>query len=103
MCRGIDKARPSVRARAPNGTILERPWDQPGSSLAYGHQVFGERWLLLAGKERALIDRVYQSCRRLDDPAHTSQIYQGLITSADAVYHLQRRGPRRYICTPRGS
>lgn len=27
---------------------------------------------------------------------------QGLITSADAIYHLDRRGPRRYLCSPRG-
>jgi hypothetical protein len=61
-----------------------------------------DRWLLLAGRERALIDRLSATCRRLDDPTVTTNIYQGLITSADAIYHLDRRGPRRYLCSPRG-
>lgn len=62
----------------------------------------------LAERERAdgssarLIDRLYGRCKRLDDPAHTKQIFQGLITSADAIYHLTRKGPGRYLCTPKG-
>lgn len=57
---------------------------------------------MVTGEERALIDRLAKKCRRLEDAAHTSHIFQGLITSADAVYHLRRVGPGRYICTPNG-
>ncbi|MGH7054171.1 MAG: Eco57I restriction-modification methylase domain-containing protein, partial [Stellaceae bacterium] len=87
---------------APRGEedIPPDPWGDGRRALAYGKQVFGERWLLLTGDERALIDRLYQRCKRLDDPQHTKQIYQGLITSADAIYHLKRLGPDRYLCTP---
>ena len=89
-------------SEAPTGEIPDEPWDGAGQALAYGCQEFGERWLLLTGKERALIDRLYERCKRLDDPDHTKQIFQGLITSADAIYHLKRLGPGRYLCTPRG-
>jgi hypothetical protein len=64
--------------------------------------VFGERWLLLTGEERALIDRLYERCKRLDDPEHTKQIFQGLITSAYAIYHLKRLRSGHYLCTPKG-
>lgn len=89
-------------ASAPTGVIPERSWDQPGSSLKYGKQIFGDRWLLLTGKERDLIDRLYMNCTRLDDTSQTKNIFVGLQTSADAVYHLRRLGPRHYICSPRG-
>lgn len=87
---------------APTGDIPENPWADSGCALPYGRQVFGERWLLLTGKERALIDRLYRGCKRLDEPEHTKQIFQGLITSADHIYHLKRLGSGRYLCTPKG-
>jgi TaqI-like C-terminal specificity domain len=64
--------------------------------------VFGDRWLLLTGQERALIDRLYERCSRLDDPKNTTGIYVGIQTSADAIYHLERIGPGRYVCQPEG-
>jgi len=87
---------------APNGIIPDDPWADPSRALAYGREAFGERWLLLTGEERALIDRLYERCNRLDDPRHTRQIFQGLITSADAIYHLKRIGPGRYLCQQDG-
>ena len=89
-------------AEAPTGEVPDDPWSGVGRALAYGRQEFGERWLLLTGDERALIDRLYQRCKRLDHPEHTKQIFQGLITSADAIYHLRRLGPGHYLCKPRG-
>ena len=88
---------------APTGEIPNNPWDDPALALPYGNQIFGERWLLLTGKERAFIDRLYKTCKQLDDSAHTQQIFQGLITSADAIYHLKRIGPGRYLCKPEGT
>jgi hypothetical protein len=64
--------------------------------------VFGDRWLLLTGEERALIDRLYERCKRLDHPDHTSSIFVGIQTSADDIYHLKRIGPGRYLCEPSG-
>jgi hypothetical protein len=88
-------------ASAPAGDLPEDLWSSGDRALPYGRQEFGERWLLLTGEERALIDRLYERCKRLDDPEHTKQIFQGLITSADAIYHLERLGPGRYRCTPK--
>jgi hypothetical protein len=89
-------------AEAPDGEISNDIWADIGSALTYPQQEFGERWLLLTGEERALIDRLYECCERLDDASHTSNIFVGLQTSADAIYHLKRLGPERYLCTPRG-
>lgn len=89
-------------AEAPKGDIAVAPWAEAGSALPYGRQEFGDRWLLLTGEERALIDRLAARCRRLDAPEHTSNIFVGIQTSADAVYHLQRRGPGLYLCQPEG-
>jgi hypothetical protein len=60
----------------------------------------GDPGLLATGEERALIDRLNDTCLRLDDRSLTTQIFQGLITSADSIYHLKRLGESRYLCTP---
>jgi hypothetical protein len=90
-------------AFAPDGVIAEDPWSAPGSSLPYAKLAFGDRWLLLSGKERALIDQLYKKCSKLEDPSNTASIFVGIQTSADAIYHLKRLGPNKYLCTPKGS
>ena len=87
---------------APEGTIPESPWAGDETSLFYDNLGFGDRWLLATGAERDLIDRIYQTCRRLDDPQITRSIFVGIQTSADAIYHLKRLGPDRYLCSPKG-
>ena len=87
---------------APEGAIPERPWAGNDTSLPYESIGFGDRWLLATGADRDLIDRLYERCRRLDDPQITRNIFVGIQTSADAIYHLQRLGPNRYLCTPKG-
>lgn len=64
--------------------------------------MFGERWLLLTGKERDLIDNLYESCTRLGDPVNSENIFVGIQTSADAIYHLRKLGVGRYLCSPKG-
>lgn len=87
---------------APDGSITENPWSGRDATLPYSRLAFGNRWLMATGAERELIDRLYRNARRLDDPELTRQIFQGLITSADAIYHLKRLAPGRYLCTPKG-
>ncbi|HSC18361.1 MAG TPA: hypothetical protein VLC74_05555, partial [Rhizomicrobium sp.] len=89
-------------ALSPKGPPPERPWADPDCALPYEKLAFGDRWLLLTGRERALIDKLYGSCTRLDDPANTENIFVGIQTSADHIYHLKRLGPGRYLCTPKG-
>ncbi|MCP4329878.1 MAG: N-6 DNA methylase [Alphaproteobacteria bacterium] len=87
-------------ALVPDGVIPEEPWAGNDSRLSYDQLPFGNRWLLTTGADRDLIDGLYQRCVRLDHPEITRNIYQGLITSADAVYHLTKLAPGRYLCKP---
>lgn len=89
-------------AYATDGFIPEEPWAGPDSSLSYDRLDYGNRWLLLTGPERDLIDRLTQTCVRLSDRTLTTNIFVGLQTSADHIYHLSRRGPGRYVCSPKG-
>lgn len=89
---------------APRGPaqMAPNPW-AAGGALAWGEQDHGDRWVMLAGKPRALIDRLAQDCRPLDHPTVTTQIFVGVQTSADAIFHLDRLGPNSYRCRPPGS
>lgn len=89
-------------ARAPDGNVPENPWMGNDCVLPYDRIAFGDRWLLVTGPERDLIDRLSETCFNLGDPRTTRHIFQGLITSKDEVYHLTRRRPGRYDCTPKG-
>ena len=89
-------------AKAPQGVIAKEPWSTNDCVLPYERIAFGDRWLLATGEERMLIDRLAATCLRLGNRQLTRAIYQGLITSADHIYHLTRRGPGRYLCSPKG-
>ena len=90
-------------AFAPDGIVADDPWSNVSGGVAYDNLDYGDRWLLLAGRERALIDSLSATCQRLDDPSITENIFVGIQTSADAIYHLERLGPHRYLCSPRGN
>lgn len=82
--------------QAPNGVVAESPWEAEDIRLSYARLSFGDRWLLVTGKERDLIDKLGKTGRRLDDPAISRNIFVGIQTSADDIYHLKRLGPNRY-------
>lgn len=85
--------------RGPSQVPLD-PW-VAGGALAWGEQDHGDRWVMLAGEARALINRLALNCQPLT--AVTTQIFVGVQTSADAIFHLDRLGPGRYRCRPPGS
>ena len=91
-------------AEAPRGPsqVPPDPW-VAGGALAWGEQDHGDRWVMLAGEARTLVNRLARDCRPLVHPTVTTHIFQGLITSADAIFHLDRLGPGRYRCRPPGS
>ena len=84
-------------APAPNGEadLAGVRWDNPEQALAWDSLPPGQPWLMVTGEERALIDRLAETCLRLDDGSLTTHIFQGLITSADSIYHLERLGAGR--------
>jgi N-6 DNA Methylase/TaqI-like C-terminal specificity domain len=81
---------------APDGVIATDAFANDNGALPYARLPFHDRWLMLTGPERDLIDRLSATCSPLDDTSLTNAIYQGLITSADPIYHLKKVGPGRY-------
>ena len=88
-------------AAAPGGDMADIDWTDPELAVTYGSLPETGEWLIATGAERALIERLSHDCLRLDDSSLTTAIFQGLITSADHIYHLQRLGTGRYRCTPK--
>ena len=83
-------------AVAPDGIVPDEPWSGNDAALPWDRLAYGDRWLMLSGAERDLIDRLDRDCIRLGDRSVTDAVYQGLITSQDKVYHLERIAPDRY-------
>jgi N-6 DNA Methylase len=90
-------------AAAPGGAAADVDWSSADLEVAYDAFDPDREWLMVAGPERTLIDRLAASCPRLDDPSVTKGIIVGLQTSADAVYHLTRVAKGRYRCKPAGA
>ena len=82
--------------KAPDGIVAESPWEANNIALSYDRLSFSGRWLLATGFERDLIDKLSLTQRRLDDRSLTRNIFVGIQTSADAIYHLKRLGRNRY-------
>ena len=89
-------------AVGPNGEMADIDWSDAELAVSYESIPETDEWLMATGRERALIERLSRDCLRLDDPSLTTAIFQGLITSADHIYHLERLGNGRYKCTPKG-
>ncbi|MFM8821457.1 MAG: Eco57I restriction-modification methylase domain-containing protein, partial [Phenylobacterium sp.] len=89
-------------ATAPSGEAADVDWTNEGLAVRYDALPENGEWLMATGEDRALIDRLAESCLRLDDPRLTSKIFQGLITSADDLYHMKKKGKGRYWCVPKG-
>lgn len=89
-------------ALVPDGVIPAEPWTGNETSLTYERLLFRDRWLLVTGTDRDTIDGIYRRCRPLDASTVSSNIFVGIQTSADHIYHLKRLGPGRYECKPKG-
>ena len=88
-------------AFARDGDLGKVDWGKPDATLTYVElDGDGGPWRLAPDAVRALMARLAATCRRLDDPTVTSAIFQGLITSADYIYHLEKRANGRYLHTP---
>lgn len=58
-------------------------------------------WLIAPQPVRAMIERLDREALPLNHADNSSGIIVGIQTSADHIYHLQRRGRGRYTYTPR--
>jgi len=87
---------------APDGDISRITWGDERQLLPYGEIVSPLKpWLIAPTPVRSMIDRLGREALRLDHPENTKAIFQGLITSADHIYHLKKVGKDRYAYTPR--
>ena len=81
---------------APDGKIPDNPWSDLDCALSYNKLDFSERWLLLTGEERKLINKLYKKCSILDDDKKIS-ISQGIISGAFPIFSLRKIGPQKYL------
>lgn len=83
---------------APNGgdDLSSLDWSQV-NALPYDNLPTAAAWQFMPEPERRLIEKLNTTCKRLDDPSITSAIFQGLITSADSIYHLTKLGEGKYV------
>ena len=80
---------------ASSGSVVP-DWTDPTRAVPYATLPVAEPWTLLPEDERAVMAALDVRCDRLGDAAVTTAIFQGLITSADSIYHLRRLRPGRY-------
>lgn len=101
----IFSKRPAAGIRlafAGDGDISRVDWDQADHLIGYDSIAAPARpWLLAPAPVKRLIERLEKDATRLDDPVNTKAIFQGIITSADHIFHLRRLGRNRYAYTPR--
>lgn len=91
------KAVEAVRcAFVPDGDLSAVDWQAPQAAIPYAEFSDFEAWNLMPTVERVLIERLKKTCKTLEHEQWTRQIFQGIITSADSVYHLTRLGLGRY-------
>jgi len=88
-------------AFARDGDLGKVDWRAPDAAIDYREfAADGAPWLFAPSAIRDLMARLAQTCRRLDHPAVTSGIIVGIQTSADYIYHLEKRANGRYLHTP---
>ncbi len=87
---------------AHDGAVSDAPdWNDPNWKMTYKQLSKDDPWIFVPENERALIHRLKKSCLRLDDKKVTKAIFQGLITSSDYVYHLDKIGKDAYFHKPK--
>lgn len=87
---------------AHDGAVANTPdWDDPNWQVSYKELSKSDPWEFASGTERKLIQRLQKNCMRLDDPAVTASIFQGIKTSADYIYNFERVGSNTYLHTPK--
>lgn len=87
-------------AFAPTGDVPAQPWAGNDAALTYDKLTFRDRWLMVTGADRDVIDTAREGSLDLDDPRVTRHIFVGIQTSADDIYHLRKIGPGHYVCKP---
>lgn len=91
-------------AFAPDGDISRIDWDDSDHRLPYAdipEALVSDPWLFAPMPVRKMVARLGREALRLDQPENVKAIFQGIITSADHIFHLQRIGRGKYTYVPR--
>jgi hypothetical protein len=83
-------------ALAPRGGTNVGDWESEEWEVEYAWLKPQDSWVFLPKRERKLFEKLKEHCKSLGDPEVTSHIFQGLITSADSIYHLKKIGSNLY-------
>lgn len=87
-----------------DGDVSRIDWNDQDNMLPWDAiPADGRPWRLAPAPVRSLMDRLDRDCRPLGDPSVTKSIFQGIITSADHIFHLKRIANGQYIHKPKGS
>ncbi|WP_051081577.1 Eco57I restriction-modification methylase domain-containing protein [Thiofilum flexile] len=83
---------------APNGgdDLSNIEWSNI-EAVSYSQLSDSNAWQFIPNQERKLIERLNNNCIRLDDIKLTNSIFQGLVTSADNIYHLTKVNSNKYL------
>lgn len=88
-------------ALAPTGEVTRiHDWDDANWYVTYKELPKSDTWVLVARPDLALLSKLAKTCKRLDDRSVTRNIFVGIQTSADHIYHLERVGKNRYRYQP---
>ena len=79
-----------------DGKIAGTEWSNADAFINYSTLSEKEPWVFLPADQLALLNALRARCSTLDTSQLAGTIFQGLITSADHVYHLDRVGPNLY-------
>jgi hypothetical protein len=89
-------------AFAGDGDISRVEWTDDDYILPYDAIALPLKpWLIAPAPVRTMIERLGKDGTPLGHSENTNQIFQGIITSADHIYHLRRIGKDRFAYTPR--
>ncbi|MBJ7254456.1 MAG: Eco57I restriction-modification methylase domain-containing protein [Sphingomonadaceae bacterium] len=89
-------------AFAGDGDISRVAWTDADHVLPYDAIALPLKpWLVAPVPVRTLIERLGRKGTPLGHSENTTSIFQGLVTSADHIYHLRRIGKGRFAYTPR--
>lgn len=89
-------------AFAGDGDISRVAWTDADHVLPYDAIALPLKpWLVAPVPVRTMIERLGRKGTPLGHSENTTSIFQGLVTSADHIYHLRRIGKGRFAYTPR--
>ena len=88
-------------ALAPTGEISRiHDWDDPNWCVTYSDLPKDDAWILVSRPEREVIKKLSKNSLRLDNNKISTNIFVGLQTSADHIYHMKRVAKGRYKYQP---